>query len=152
MYIYVHLMWYLHALTVDGQVVGCSLLAHWVADETQVRAVVGAADRLEGQGVIADREAEAAARKEGPAVLHPQPTDGSAGGLAAQVGGAVAFDEDGIRARDGSITYWNCQHIGKPRDGEKECIKMIVMVTLMIFHCRIVMWINNGLNLNHLVS
>lgn len=110
---------HVQALTVDGQVVGCGLLAHWVADETQVGAVVGAADRLEGQGVVAGREAEAAAGKEGPAVLHPQPSDDSAGGLAAQVGGAVAFYEDGLRAGDSSTAYWNCQHTGRPRNGEK---------------------------------
>lgn len=107
---------HVHALTVDSEVVGCSLLAHWVADETQVRAVVGAADRLEGQGLIAHREAEAAARKEGPAVLHPQPSGDGAGGLAAQVGGAVAFYEDGRRAGDGSTSYWSCQHTAQPRN------------------------------------
>lgn len=109
---------HLHALTVDGEVVGCGLLAHWVADETQVRAVVGAADRLEGQGLVARREAEAAAGKESPAVLLPQPSGDVAGGLAAQVGRAVAFNEDGLRAGDGSISYWSCQYTGKPRNGE----------------------------------
>lgn len=107
-------------LTVDGEVVDCSLPAHWVADETQVRAVVGATDRLEGQCLIVRREAEAAARKEASVVLHPQPSGDGAGGLAAQVGGAVAFYEDGRRAGDCSGSYWSCNHTyGNRRGMEK---------------------------------
>lgn len=97
-------------LTIDGEVVGGGLLAHWVADATQVGAVVGAADRLEGQGLVAGREAEAAAWTEGVAVLHPQPSGDGAGGLAAQVGGAAAFYQDGFGAGDGGGGYRSWQH------------------------------------------
>lgn len=121
---------FVHRLTVDGEVVGGGLLAHRVADATEVRAVVGAADQLEEQGLVAGREAEAAAWTEGLAVLHPQPSGDGAGGLAAQVGRAAAFYQDGFRAGDGGASYRSWQHT--VRAEEKLHMIIMVMITVII--------------------
>lgn len=124
---------FVHRLTVDGEVVGGGLLAHRVADATEVRAVVGAADQLEEQGLVAGREAEAAAWTEGLAVLRPQPSGDGAGGLAAQIGGAAAFYQDGFRAGDGGASYRSWQHT--VRAEEKLHMIIMVMITVIILVC-----------------
>lgn len=74
--------------------------------------MVGAVNRLYEHGLVAGGEADAATGTEGLAILHPHPSADGAGGLAAHVGGAFAFYQDGFGAVNGGSGYQRWQHTG----------------------------------------
>lgn len=74
--------------------------ADWVADSALVGALAGAVNRLYEHGPVAHGEADPGARAERPTILHPHSGADGAGGLAAEVGGAFIFDQDGFGAAD----------------------------------------------------
>lgn len=84
---------------------GHSHRADWVADPTLVGAVVGAVDRLYEHCPVVHGEADSATRTEGLAIFHPHSSADGAGGLAAEVGGASVFYQDGWGAADGGPSY-----------------------------------------------
>ena len=67
--------------------------------------MVGAVNRLQEHRPVVYGEADSAVRVERPAVLHPHPGADGAGGLAAEVGGAFVFYQEGCGALDGGSSY-----------------------------------------------
>lgn len=96
------------ALTVDNKIKRRSHGADRVADPTLVGAVVGAVDGLYEHGFVARGEADSVIWTEGLAVHHPLSRADGAGGLAAEVGGASIFYQDGCKAADGGSGYQHC--------------------------------------------
>lgn len=103
-------------LTVDSEIIGHSHGADWVADLTQIGAVVGAVNPLYGHRPVVDGEADAAARAEESAALHPQPGADGAGGLAAQAGRVLVLDQGVCGAADGGssdVLWWQNKRVDK---------------------------------------
>lgn len=97
-------------LTVDSEIIGRSHGANWVADSTQVGAVVGAVNRLNEHCLVVYGEADSAVRMEKLAILHPHSRADGAGGLTGEVGGAFIFYQDGCWAADGGSSYQRWQN------------------------------------------
>lgn len=85
--------------------------ADWVADSTLVGAVVGAVNRFYEHCPVVHGEADSVARMERPAFHHPRCGAVGVGGLAAEVGGAFVFYQDGCGAADGDSSYQRWQNI-----------------------------------------
>lgn len=79
--------------------------ADWVAGSTVVGAMVGAMNRLYENCPVVNGETDSVTCMERPAVLRPHSGADGAGGLAAEVGGAFIFYQDGCRADYGGSSY-----------------------------------------------
>lgn len=106
---YAGLQW--AALTVDGEIISHSHAANWVADPTLEGAVVGAVNRLKEHCLVVNGQPDPVTRMERPAIFHPHLCADGAGGLAAEVGGAFIFYQDGCGAADGGFSYQCWQNI-----------------------------------------
>lgn len=116
--------------TVDGQIVDGRHGADGVADPALVGAVVGPVDGPYGHAPVAHREGGPVVPPQEPPPLQPLPADDGARGLAAEVGGAQVFDQDGRGAADDGAGYrcWSGDRTNT-EEGRKESVKLFLLDT-----------------------